>query len=96
VRFVDLSRPDSVLQNLRGVYRRSHGTEISDQVLLAYDAVTLLGEAIASAGPKRESIRSWLSAVGADGKPFAGVTGPVAFANERDRAPGYVLVEAGQ
>jgi branched-chain amino acid transport system substrate-binding protein len=95
VRFVDLERPDTVLQNLRIAYRRTHSTEVSDQTLLAYDAVMLLDEALRAAGPRREAIRTWLAAVGEAGHKFTGVTGPVDFVKGRERAPAYVMVQAG-
>ena len=92
VRFVDVERSDSVLQRVRTSYARAHGVEISDQTLLAYDAVSLLGAALRAVGPRRDAIRNWLQDVGGPGRPFTGVTGPVVFSHSRERAPAYVLV----
>ena len=96
VRFVDVQRPDSVLQRLRASHVRAHGAEISDQMLLAYDAVSLLGAALRVVGPRREAIRAWLDDVGSAGHPFTGVTGPVEFSRRRERASGYVMVPAAR
>ena len=96
VRFVDIERPDSVLQQLRASHARAHGAEISDQTLLAYDAVSLLGAALRAVGPKRDAIRNWLDDVGSAGHPFTGVTGPVEFSRTRERASGYVMVPASR
>jgi branched-chain amino acid transport system substrate-binding protein len=96
VRFVDVERRDSVLQSVRTSYARTHGMEISDQTLLAYDAVTLLGAALRAVGPRREAIRHWLEDVGSAGREFTGVTGPVKFSGTRERAPGYVMVSVGR
>lgn len=45
----------------------------------AYDAVHLLAEAIAAAGPDRSAVRRYLSSVGAARPAYAGVTGAIAF-----------------
>ncbi len=95
VRLVNVDSGSPALQALRKRYRRDGGGEITDQAILAYDAVLLLGTAIREAGPDREAIRGWLDQLGRSRPPFVGVTGPISFSPDGDRAPTYALVTAG-
>lgn len=49
-----------------------------------YDAVYLLRDVIARAGPRRQAIRRELARVGSDAPPFKGVTGTVVFDGRGD------------
>jgi branched-chain amino acid transport system substrate-binding protein len=62
-------------------YRKKYpGTGLPNQPAAAtYDAVYLLRDVIARAGPKREDIRRALAEVGTRAPAFKGVTGTVAF-----------------
>jgi branched-chain amino acid transport system substrate-binding protein len=59
-----------------------------------YDAVYLLREVIARAGPRRADVRRELARVGGGSKPFRGVTGTVAFDAKGDvpNQPVYIGV----
>ncbi len=62
-------------------YRRKYpGAGLPNQPAAAtYDAVYLLRDVIAKAGPKREDVRRALARIGSQDPPFRGVTGTVAF-----------------
>ena len=91
VRLVDYSRPDTVLVRLMAQYHNAGFGELTDQAALAYDAVSLLAQAMRERGAKRDAIREWVASVGRSSPPFPGVTGPIAFPTGGDRAPVYVL-----
>jgi branched-chain amino acid transport system substrate-binding protein len=55
-----------------------------------YDAIYLLRDVIAKAGPKRKDVRAALARVGSDTPPFKGVTGTVAF-DRRGDVPAQVV-----
>lgn len=95
VRLVNLDSASPALQRLQLRYRDAGGGSMTDQAVLAYDAVMLLGSAIREAGANREAIRRWLDDLGRRRPPFVGATGPISFSPERDRAPTYVLVTVG-
>ena len=92
VRLVDDTLP--ALRALRARYLALGGVAMTDQAVLTYDAVMLLGAAIRDVGPDREAIRRWLDQLGRGRAPFVGATGAISFTPEGDRAPTYVLVTA--
>ncbi|MEO8622704.1 MAG: branched-chain amino acid ABC transporter substrate-binding protein [bacterium] len=94
VRLVNIERADTALQRVRAAVRRAGHGELSDQAVLSHDAVMLLAEAIRAAGPKREAIRDWVARIGRDLPAFPGLSGPIAFEADGDRAPQYFLVRA--
>ena len=93
VRLVDYSRPDTALTRLVASYRDAGFGEITDQAVLAYDAVLLLAQAMRERGAEREAIRVWVASIGRFRPPFPGLSGPIAFPTGGDRAPLYVLYE---
>jgi ABC-type branched-subunit amino acid transport system substrate-binding protein len=95
VRLVDMNRPDSVLQRLRVATRNAGRGEISDQTVLAYDAVTILAEAIRAVGPHRVAIRDWLVRLGSGAPAFEGLSGPIAFGVKGERTSQYFMEEVG-
>ncbi|MDB4917729.1 MAG: putative amino acid transporter substrate binding protein [Gemmatimonadetes bacterium] len=96
VRLVNLDRPDTALLNLRLAYRRTGRGELNDQTVLAYDAVTLLAEALKATGAHREALPAWLAELGRTRSPFPGLSGPIEFTAERDRTAPYWLARAGR
>lgn len=94
VRLVDIARPDTALQRVRAEYRRLRHGDLPDQTALAYDAVLLVAQALREAGPDRDAIRDWLAQLGRGHPALQGITGPLAFPRQGDRAPTYVLVTA--
>lgn len=96
VRLVDAQRPDPALQRLLDRYHREQWGEPSDQAVLSYDAVLLLADAVRNAGPKRDAIRDWLSAVGSKRSPVQGLSGPIILTANGDRQPQYFLEEIGK
>ena len=98
VRFVRLVSVDTgpAEQALRRRYRAAGAhSDMTDQAFLAYDAVLLLGTAIREAGPDRGAIRGWLDQLGRSHPAFRGMTGPIAFSPDGDRASTYQLVTLG-
>ena len=98
VRYVRLVNVDGVAPALRALdarYRRAGGQALTDQAILTYDAVMLLGTAVREAGTDREAIRQWLDALGRARPAYVGVSGPISFSPDGDRSPSYVLVTAG-
>jgi branched-chain amino acid transport system substrate-binding protein len=56
-----------------------------EDAALAYDATRLLAAAVASRGADRRAIRAYLATL-TPSKPFAGITGPIAFDSLGDPA----------
>ena len=95
VRLVDVDARSAAMRKLRERYRdQPGGGEMTDQAVLAYDAVMLLGTAVREAGPDREAIRAWLNQLGRSRPQYVGVTGPIGFSPDGDRPPTYLLVAA--
>lgn len=91
VRFVDPGSTNTDLLRVREWFAQSGLGGTSDQAILSYDAVMLLGEALRHAGSGREAIRDWLWQVGKARPPFAGISGPIAFRVGGDREPVYFI-----
>jgi branched-chain amino acid transport system substrate-binding protein len=96
VRIVDFTKPDSALRRFAASYEERMHLPPTDQAVLAHDAVALLAEAIRRAGPHRAAIRDWLARVGRPDAGFTGLSGPVVFTPQGDRAPSYHLVRVGR
>jgi branched-chain amino acid transport system substrate-binding protein len=98
VRYVRLVNVDTASAPLRALARRYAATggvtTLSDQAVLTYDAVMLLGTGLRAVGADREAIRRWLDELGRKRPPYGGVTGPIRFTPEGDRDPTYTLVRA--
>ncbi|MEO5510571.1 MAG: ABC transporter substrate-binding protein, partial [Longimicrobiales bacterium] len=60
-------------------YLAKWGTVANHQAALAYDAATLLGEAVYAVGADRHRVRDWLASVGRTRPPFAGISGEIRF-----------------
>ena len=70
---------------IRGYRRKFPSAGLPNQPAAAtYDAVYLLRDVIARAGPKREDVRRELARVGSRSPVFRGVTGTVAFDSKGD------------
>lgn len=91
VRFVDPSSTNAELLRVREWFSQSGLGNTSDQAILSYDAVMLLGEALRHAGSGREAIRDWMWEVGKTTPPFIGISGPIAFRVGGDREPVYFI-----
>lgn len=96
VRYVRFLAPASfapAIQRLREQFaQRWHG-ELTDQFVLAYEAVQVLAEAIRVAGPDRVEIERYVADLGTRRPPFPAAAGPIAF-DERGDPPGrYFLAE---
>jgi len=78
---------------LQAYRKRYPGAGLPNQPAAAtYDAVYLLRDVIAKAGPKREEIRRALARVGNRAPAFNGVTGRLAFDNRGDVPSGAVYI----
>ncbi len=93
VRFIDVNRSDSAMTAFRRVYRAVGTSHMSDEAVLAFDAVRVLAEAIRTGGPNREAIRTYLSQLGKSRAAYQGVTGPIEFTDRRARVSAYHLRE---
>lgn len=96
IRLVNVDTASVAMKALQARYSAGGGVgPLTDQVVLSYDAVMLLGTAIREAGADREAIRAWLNRLGRSRPAFVGMTGPIAFSDDGDRESSYVLVAAG-
>jgi len=91
VRFVDPESRDARLEAVRRELVARHGAEPSMLALLAYDAVSVVLEAIEDGARDRESIRQYLAAVGTETPAFDGITGRIAFDAQGDAVREYYL-----
>lgn len=89
VRFVDTTSYVSPSTLQQAVEAR--GMALSDEMLLSYDAVQLLAQAIREAGPQADAIRRYLETLGGARPPFEGVTGRIAFDANGDVVPRYSI-----
>ena len=71
------------------------GREPDDTDAMVYDAFMLLGAAVREAGANRTAVRRWLASLGGSRPHWKGVTGPVAFQEER-RDVLHVIRPAGR
>lgn len=95
VRLVDVAHGSPALQAVRHRMRAAGGGELTDQEALAYDAVMVLAQAIHEAGADREAVRTWLTHLGREHPAYPGITGPVSFDRNGDRAGHYVMETIG-
>jgi branched-chain amino acid transport system substrate-binding protein len=98
VQYVRLVTVDTSSARIRTLARRFASmkgtTTLSDQAVLAYDAVMLLGSGLREVGADREALRRWLERLGRERPAYVGITGPILFSPEGDRDPTYALVRA--
>ncbi|MEX2177888.1 MAG: branched-chain amino acid ABC transporter substrate-binding protein [Gemmatimonadaceae bacterium] len=93
VRLLDPGNSREAVQRLRSEYEKRWQRELTDQYLLAYQAVQVLAEAIRTSGPDREAIRTYLSGLGSTRAPFDGMLGPISFDANGDAPGQYFLLE---
>lgn len=96
VRYVRLVDPDAAraaLGELRQRFLPAAGLPLTAEAALTYDGVMLLATAARAAGPEREAIRAYLADVGTRRPSYEGVTGTIAFAENGDPRPSYMLAE---
>ncbi len=65
-------------------YRARWGAVPDQRAALAYDAATLIGQAVREVGGDRRRVRDYLAGVGSRHPVFQGVTGPVSFDSRHD------------
>ena len=63
---------------------KKYGVPPEQRSALAYDATMLIGHAALDAGATRSRIRDYLASIGSGRDPVTGVTGPIAFDQQRD------------
>ena len=68
-------------------YRRRFGAAPDTRAALAYDAATIIGQAVIDVGPDRGKVRDWVSSVGRGRAAHQGITGEIRF-DERGDAVG--------
>lgn len=93
VRLVDTHAARATLEDLRQQFLPAAGLPLTAEAALTYDGVMLLAAAARAAGPDREAVRAYLADVGTRRPPFDGVTGAIAFAENGDPRPSYILAE---
>jgi len=72
--------PDSLSRAFVERFRRVTGDAPQSADALSHDALMLLADAIREVGPRPAAVRRWLGSLGVARPPYAGVTGPIAFA----------------
>jgi branched-chain amino acid transport system substrate-binding protein len=75
--------PRAEAQTFVRAYREQYHEDPDGNAALAYDATMLVANAIENVGPSRSAIREWLAGL-ANGQPYPGVTGPIAFRESGD------------
>ncbi|TVR62258.1 MAG: hypothetical protein EA422_11520 [Gemmatimonadales bacterium] len=79
-----LPDPDRDLFRFLDRYRARTGVSGGMPEALAYDAASLLLQAVAEGARSGEEIRRYLLRLGRDSPPFPGLTGPIQFTDEGD------------
>ena len=74
-------------------YRRANGTTPGPEQAMVQDGISLITAAIDDIGADRAGIRDWLSSLGRERPPFAGLTGPISFGPRRTFPLRMVRVE---
>jgi branched-chain amino acid transport system substrate-binding protein len=83
--------PQPVVQRFVQAFTKEYGRPPTSHAALAYDATLVIARAIEHAGPRREAIRDWLTALD-DGSAVPGVTGPLRFQSSGDRRGSDAIV----
>lgn len=89
-------RPEA--QKFVAAFRAKYGTPPNTHSALAYDATMVVIEAIRAAGPDRGAVRDYLAS-SRRRRPYAGVTGPIAFdttGDVRNKPFAMTRLEGGQ
>ncbi|HEX7981385.1 MAG TPA: branched-chain amino acid ABC transporter substrate-binding protein [Gemmatimonadaceae bacterium] len=74
------------------IFRARYDASADHWAALGYDAAMLIGRAVHDAGPSRSAIHAWLGTIGKSRPPHPGVTGSIAFDENRDPTDKKVLV----
>jgi branched-chain amino acid transport system substrate-binding protein len=75
-----------------GLFQAKHQTPPDHWAALGYDAAMMIGRAVHQVGPKRRAIHEWFGTVGKGQPAHPGVTGSIAFDENRDPVDKKVLV----
>jgi branched-chain amino acid transport system substrate-binding protein len=73
--FYDPDRPTDVNQEFSETYKQTFGMVADQKAALAYDAATLIAQAVFTVGPNRERVRNWV----AHAPKLNGVSGTIQF-----------------
>jgi len=65
-------------------FTKKYGVPPEQRSALAYDATMLIGRAVLDAGAHRGRVRNYLASVGSSRPAMTGVSGPIAFDEQRD------------
>lgn len=93
VRFIDPEAPDSALQAFRREYERRTAEPVAAEAVLTYDAVRLIGQAIADGARTGEALRRYLHSLGRSRPAYAGLSGPIRFNESGDVQRPYLLAD---
>lgn len=77
-------QPGEAAQRFVAAYRDRYGTLPTGDAALAYDATSLVLQAIDEVGDDREAVRDYVAQIGQGRPPFQGVTGTIAFDENGD------------
>lgn len=87
-RYVSFYLPGQPLNERAAAFEAAHraryGSAPSNVVALAYDAATLIAQAVREAGDEREAVRDWIAGVGRTRPALTGVTGEIRFDEHGD------------
>jgi branched-chain amino acid transport system substrate-binding protein len=93
---VSLTDIHSAHPELRAVadrFKPLAGRSLTDAAALVYDAVGVLADAMRNGADTRDAIQRYLESGAASGRTYAGITGTIAFDENGDAQPSYVLLE---
>jgi branched-chain amino acid transport system substrate-binding protein len=93
VRFIDPEAPDAALQAFRREYERRSTDRAAAEAVLTYDAVRLIGQAIADGARTGEAVRRYLDSLGRSRPAYAGLAGPIQFNEYGDAQRPYMLAD---
>jgi branched-chain amino acid transport system substrate-binding protein len=74
------------------MFRARYDVSADHWAALGYDAAMLIGRAVHDVGPRRTAIHEWFGTIGTSRPPHPGVTGSIAFDQNRDPMDKKVLV----
>lgn len=93
VSYADMSAAKPALQSVAARFRPLSGRTLTDGAALSYDAVGILADAMRTGAHTREAIQRVLAGWGKTGHVYQGITGAIAFDDNGDALPSYVLME---
>jgi len=92
VRFADPGEGPG-MASLRARFRAATGGDLTDEAVLAYDAVSVLAAALRAGASTREEVREYLLSLGRERPAFQGLAGPIWFGARPAVHRGYRLAE---